>query len=316
MPVLYTASQIISYPDENYSVHWLVSKRHGKSGIGIKSISSAAQHTIEYKLINYELGQSLLPTIEGDELIWSNRSCIEITDEINETLWETSIHICTIDNNTLVEMQQWLIQNWIPKNPIYSLIGSSMMPSSTCDLFSSNVIAFLTSKGTTEKVSIIPPKYLSYQLSSASFTTVDYEIEKPEINKYFSTLSLTLSRLSTETPAEHIKRIISVINSFETIYLLGYHQPGLVGYWKFVKPVITAIPQPIKLTPRAPSHQIKTSTPPVPIQTASVFTLNSSVDPQPIQPITTPNRAWPIILAIIIIIIIILIVFFLVYLAG
>ena len=324
MQILYTASQIISYPDESFSIHWLVSARDGKSGIGIKSMTGSARHTIEYKLKNYELYRTLLPSFEGDELIWSNESYIEITDEINETLWETSTYICIVDNDTLVEMQQWLIRSWIPKNPVYSLFQSMMMPSSTADLFSSNVIAFLTSKDTSEKVLIIPPKYQTYQLNSSSAMTVDYEIEKADINRYFSTLSLTINSLPRETIVENTKRIISMINSFETIYFFGYQQPGLVGYWKFNRPVIELVTVPIKITPRqskeskhVPISHLTDLQSSLSQTLSSVYTLNP--DLQIIQPVSSTNisnRVRTILIAVIIIIIIILIVFALVYLGA
>jgi len=320
MPSLYTASNIISYPNGTFSVHWLTSERRGSSSIGVKSSSGKICHTFEYKLKNFDLSGCLLPIINGDELIWKMVSDIEISDEINESLWETSTYICIIDNDTLVDMQQWLIKYWIDKNPMYSLIGAQMMASSTCDLFSSNVVAYLTSRESTEKVLIIPPKYSSYYLTCDSSTTVDYELQKSEINQYYSSLSMNINKLDSETAVEYTKRIIAAMNSFESIYVLGYHQPGIIGYWKFHKPVIKSVPQTIKITPRKKSV-LKSDpliTSPPSVTTSHAFSLNSDNTPfVPVPPVpassTSSASIWMIILAIIIIIIIVMTVFILVY---
>lgn len=317
MPSLYTASNIISYPNETFSVHWLSSERRGSSAIGVKSSSGEICHTFEYKLKNFDLSGCLLPIINGDELIWKMVSDIEISNDINETLWETSTYICIIDNDTLVDMQQWVIKYWIDKNPMYSLISSQMMPSSTCDLFSSNVVAYLTSRESTEKVLIIPPKYSSYYITCDSSTTVDYELQKNEINQYYNTLSMNIIKSDTETTVEYTKRIIDVMNSFETIYVLGYHQSGIIGYWKFHKPVIKSVPRTIKIM-RAEKSTSKSQPPvtsPPPVTTSYAFTLNSDNTPLvPFPPGPAPSTSmWMIILAIIIIIIIIMTVIILVY---
>lgn len=146
-------SQIVSNPNLNFRVFYLestisiIGKDTPKSlsenlvsldffhaGLGFQSIDPNAplEFTLDYELETGFTLDALLPEIvgEGDDkqLVWNNQTEVLIGNYIDRNYWRTSTYICEISNETLVALQEWTLNTWIPDNPNYSLF-SAVLPS-------------------------------------------------------------------------------------------------------------------------------------------------------------------------------------------
>lgn len=106
------------------------------TGVGFQSLDCDEPYEITFDHImknGFNL-TSLLPTIVNGDLVWNNQMQINIGNYIDKHYWERSTYICTITSEQLTIIQNWILNTWIPKNPIYSLFSGSKS-SSTQDLF-------------------------------------------------------------------------------------------------------------------------------------------------------------------------------------
>src|SRR6266496_3520022 len=67
---------------------------------------------------------ALLPEISNGNLIWHNQPEITLGSFIDEFYWERSTYICTVNSSQLIAVQEWILNVWIPNNPIYSLLSA------------------------------------------------------------------------------------------------------------------------------------------------------------------------------------------------
>lgn len=101
------------------------------TGIGFQSldVSRPYQFTYDYIVASGFSFTSLLPKIVTDnqgnrDLIWNNRGEITQGNFIDKVYWERSTYVTTLSSDQVVKLQEWILNVWIPRNPIYSLLSA------------------------------------------------------------------------------------------------------------------------------------------------------------------------------------------------
>jgi len=106
------------------------------TGIGFQSLDKSRpfEFTFDEVIAKGFVISALLPTIGDGTLKWNNEPEITLGSFIDKFYWERSTYICTITSSQIVEIQNWILNVWIPNNPIYSLI-SAINSKSDSDVF-------------------------------------------------------------------------------------------------------------------------------------------------------------------------------------
>nr|QBK90269.1 MAG: hypothetical protein LCPAC102_01820 [Pithovirus LCPAC102] len=249
------------------------------SGIGFQStdINNPIEFTLDYNIINGLNITSLFPTIiqspNGDEnLIWNNEAAPFIGNHIDRDYWFQSKYIATISSSQLHNIEKWVLQSWIPQNPIYVLFSGSksnkreslfnpFMRSSDCYDFAYFMIEFMKDS---LKICIdyatVPNITIATFISSfpGSIVPVSFEENKNDIIEFYRNVNIFIQNIidiqaniqecikenSSSLTLYAIENDLFVItqlyddiyNTFNIIYVFGYLPDGSIGYWKITNP--------------------------------------------------------------------------------
>ncbi len=236
-----SSNQIVAFPNLNFEIYYLeaplsilgktvaidfidnlVSINGYHTGVGVKSTNSDQPYefTFDMVLANGFVISSFIPTItENDELIWNDAAQVTLGDYIDRDYWVKSTYITTITSDDLIVLQEWILNDWLPSNPIYSIASGSKSNSqndifnpffrpSLCDTFCYAVFSFLSgiNFGT-----LLSPTYLTTKIApldrcidytvvpqftlmtfiepyDGAFVPVDFESEKSQIVAFYRRL--------------------------------------------------------------------------------------------------------------------------------
>jgi len=96
------------------------------TGIGFQCTNKAEPYEFTYDEIvagGFAIN-SLLPEIVDNDLVWNNTPEITQGSFIDKIYWERSTYLCTISSSQVVQIQNWILDVWLPNNPIYSLLSA------------------------------------------------------------------------------------------------------------------------------------------------------------------------------------------------
>ena len=118
----------------------LVSINGFHTSVGFQSTdkSLANEFTLGLDLENGFAISSFVPEIVTkagvDDLVWNDLTQINLGSYIDRTYWESSSYIGTVTSTQVLQIQNWIFDDWIPKNPIYS-IASGIKSTDSEDIF-------------------------------------------------------------------------------------------------------------------------------------------------------------------------------------
>lgn len=111
------------------------------TGIGFQSTDKSRPYELTFDDIVASgfTFNSLLPEVVTNsdgtrDLIWHNQPEITLGNFIDKIYWERSTYVCTVTSSQLIQIQNWILTTWIPRNPIYSLL-SGIRSTSEEDIF-------------------------------------------------------------------------------------------------------------------------------------------------------------------------------------
>lgn len=129
---------------------------------GVAFQSTDPQRPLEFYLDLISVGLSfytlfprIVTTPNGTEaLVWNNHSTVTIGRDINRNYWEKSNFVCTITGKDLIDIQNFVLSEYIPMNPRYIYnnitIGLSreslfnpVARSSTCNDFAAAIFEYI-----------------------------------------------------------------------------------------------------------------------------------------------------------------------------
>jgi len=280
---------------------------HG--GLGFISVQDPTiNFTIDYALAQGFGRDTLLPEISVAELLWRNQTQVSIGSFIDPNYWVRSNRLATITGAQLFQLQEWILNVWIPENPIYVLFAgvvstrpgailTPIMRSSNCYDFVNNAVIEL-SQLQVEFDFLTPPLITASFFLQPSPDTLQPVSFSPEIvDFYLRFIQFVDQRLPMIDLTQLTDREQFVIENehfspiqvaqeaylqFQTIYIYGYHPDGSLGYWRIQNPVPTVrylpIPIPAMILP--------------PIQTS---------------PEETPVNFWPFLLILLVVFLLVII---------
>src|SRR5207244_1956580 len=135
---------ILNKKPPRQSVNNLIEAELLHFGIGLQSTGgfgtvtgseSFIECTFDYDLVSGNPLNAILPSsISGNTLTWSNQASVYLGNSIDRNYWYNSTYITTINNNTLQQWQQLMI-NYGTRNPFYSVFSLSPPPVSRDSTF-------------------------------------------------------------------------------------------------------------------------------------------------------------------------------------
>lgn len=203
------------------------------TGIGFQALNESeevvpnASFTFDLTAANGLVLQALLPSVvtspSGERsLQWNNPAQINLGSAIDMSYWVKSTYIFTIITMDLLLAQRWVLEEWIPNNPLYALFSASVSPFKSdifnpymrgciCDTFAYNLLHFINGTQAGELKSPVDPtpglkipfeNVTIPNLTVASFigapntqvSVVDFESEKDQIINFFQELARLLDR--------------------------------------------------------------------------------------------------------------------------
>jgi len=202
------------------------------TGLGFQStdLSRQFEFTFDYELVTGFTLNALLPEIVNGELVWHNQTEVLLGNRIDRNYWINSDYICTITDQQLQQYQSWIIRDWIPNNPIYSLFSASIpsddnpniptreglfnpfMRASTCDTFAySSFQQFINLSVCIDYVTAPFVNVQVFVVERDNAAIVDYEANKQQLIIYYTALEDTLN--TTVTDFANIASLIEQIKN-------------------------------------------------------------------------------------------------------
>lgn len=198
------------------------------TGVGFQSQDKSRPFEFTLDLVIEEgfSFNSILPVIVTDsdgtkDLVWNNAPQNTIGNIIDKTYWEHSTYICTITSAQVTQVMQWVLDEWQPQNPIYSLlcavnslqrdyIFNPIFRPALCDTFCYSILFYLQGQsggqqtdptdgsnglGICVEYTTVPNVSIFGFLSSGtgSITPVNFETNRDEIITFYERLETDIS---------------------------------------------------------------------------------------------------------------------------
>jgi len=213
---------------------------HGyHSGVGFQSTDP--KRPLEFYLDYLSSGLSfytLLPTIvtspNGNKsLIWNNHGQVSIGKDINRNYWEVSNFVCTITGQNLIDLQNYILSKFIPRNPRYvytniiqgvtrQSIFNPIARSSTCDDFCAAVFSYFQNN-LNICIDYVTPNFETVfaivVASNRDVKVVDYEdpTVRQDIVRYYENIEFLFSNLLPGEFQEIINSLIDEVTNNDNI---------------------------------------------------------------------------------------------------
>lgn len=244
------------------------------SGIGFQSIDPnfPVEFTFDYNIIEGFNVTGLFPIIEGDELIWNNQASVYLGNYIDRDYWNRSSYIANVNSQQLVQILEWILNDWTPMNPIYVLFSGvrsasredlfdPIFRSADCFDFAYALIEFMKEN---QRICIdyptVPNLTIATFISSfpGSITPVSFEENQQEILDFYTfALDFLNDTIDIDLQIEECieengcplnvyaieNDLFAVTQIYEEIYrnvgvvyIYGYLPDNSLGYWRIVNP--------------------------------------------------------------------------------
>lgn len=217
---------------------------------------------------------AILPNLSPEGTpVWNNFSSVGLFTGINRKYWVYSTYIATVSSEQLITIQEWILEQWIPSNPYYSLfsiIGDGVdipAKASRAESFCFTLFQFMVAQGICIDY-ITAPNVTDVSIvtsPSSPATRVPYTGNSEDILLFYSNFAqyledvaelgfkifTTVNKIFTEPDMlfENLKALqneffyavqLFIIFSidFPYIYYYGYYGNGPdMGYYKIVNPM-------------------------------------------------------------------------------
>lgn len=247
------------------------------TGVGFQSTNKSMPYefVFDYGVSAGFTFSALLPSVTPDGNVeWNGFSEVDLATGIDRSYWTYSTYISTVSSYQVTLIQEWILQQWIPQNPSYSLFSivgpgvSAPVRASRCENFCFALFDFMRVSGMCIDYITVP------NISVASFVTggpstavkVDFNESRSDIILFYTNFAKYLSELAivaygifaaiVEASNDlkhldaHLRRLqtefIAVVtlladfsSRFPYIYYYGYYENNpSMGYYKITSPRI------------------------------------------------------------------------------
>lgn len=143
--------------------------------------------------------QPLTGAISGQDLnfdlVWNNQSTVVYYNDINTQYWKSSDYMTTVTSDQMDKIQNFILNEWIPRNKFYSIaristrdggctnLENTAVRDSTCDTFCKDLIQFIS---TFANIQYVTKPYVTVNtLCGDSYRAVGYQENKGTINAWY-----------------------------------------------------------------------------------------------------------------------------------
>jgi hypothetical protein len=132
---------------------------HTAIGFQCTDKNTPYEFTFDVDITSGFIFDSILPKIitnpDGTkDLVWNNAQEVTLGNFIDKFYWERSTYICTTTGQDIFKIQEWILNTWIPNNPIYSLFSAvksvspddlfnTLFRASICDTFCYSMLYYI-----------------------------------------------------------------------------------------------------------------------------------------------------------------------------
>lgn len=191
------------------------------TAVGFQAVGpgNSVEFTYGLDLANGFAISSFVPEItypRGDPVLtWRDLNVINQGSVIDRNYWDQSTYIATVPASTVTALQRWILNTWIPNNPIYSLFSgvkseaevdlfNPIFRPSFCDTFCfalfDYLIAFKKEGGLQRCIDypVVPNISVNAFIEAypGAITPVNFESEREAIVEFYLRLEATISELT------------------------------------------------------------------------------------------------------------------------